>query len=80
MTQVENKIARLLTKMTQVENKIAWFVDLPPDMDIPLMRRDTTKPENVRWLLRNLQIQNRNHPTFDLVVEKLRMWNKEIQK
>ena len=61
-----------------MDDKLEWFVDLPPDMDIPLMRRDTTKPENVRWLLRNLPIQNKNHPAFDLVVKNLMMWDKEI--
>ena len=62
----------------KMENELEWFVDLPPDMDIPLMRRDTTKPENVRWLLRNLPIQNKNHPAFDFVVKNLMMWHKEI--
>jgi len=40
---------------------------LPVDMVIPEIRRDTTKPENVRWLLRNLGVQNQDHPRFEIV-------------
>ena len=43
-------------------------ITLPSDMTIPEIRRDTTKPENVRWLLRNLGIQNQDHPNFEMVV------------
>ena len=43
-------------------------ITLPSDMTIPEIRRDTTKPENVRWLLRNLAIQNQDHPNFEMVV------------
>lgn len=32
------------------------------DMDIPFMRRDLSKIENVRWLWRNLRIYNDRHP------------------
>ena len=40
---------------------------LPVDMVIPEIRRDTTKPENVRWLLRNLGVHNQDHPRFEMV-------------
>ena len=43
-------------------------ITLPSDMTIPEIRRDTTKPENGRWLLRNLGIQNQDHPNFEMVV------------
>ena len=36
------------------------MVLIPEDMDVPLNRRDTSKPENVRWLVRNLPIRNSN--------------------
>jgi hypothetical protein len=42
-------------------------ITLPVDMVIPKIRRDTTKPENVRWLLRNLGVQNQDHPRFEMV-------------
>lgn len=38
--------------------------DILSDMDIPEFRRDTSKPENVRWLLRNLASRNRAHEGF----------------
>ena len=45
---------------------------LPADMlDIPDMRRDTSKPENIRWLLRNLGVRNSAHPKFDEIVKDL---------
>ena len=44
---------------------------LPDDMDIPLMRRDTSKLDNVRWLVRNLSIRNNQHPDFEEVRLKL---------
>ena len=43
------------------------MVLIPEDMNVPLNRRDTSKPENVRWLVRNLPIQNSTHPSFDEV-------------
>ena len=42
-------------------------ITLPVDMNIPKIRRDTTNPENVRWLLRNLGCQNQDHPSFEIV-------------
>lgn len=41
-------------------------------MDLPIMRRDTSKPENVRWLLRNLSVKNSNNPDFNRMIELLR--------
>ena len=49
-------------------------VTLPKDMDIPVLRRDTSKAENIRWLLRNLGIRNSDHPQFQVslvVLKKL---------
>jgi hypothetical protein len=31
-------------------------------LDVPAMRRDTSKISNVRWLGRNLRINNNSHP------------------
>jgi len=33
-------------------------------MDIPAMRRDTDNIGNLRWLNRNVGIQNAHHPQF----------------
>lgn len=32
------------------------------DMEIPKMRRDLSKTENIRWLWRNIPFRNLNHP------------------
>jgi len=42
-------------------------------MDIPKLRRDTSDPANVRWLLRNLPIHNQKHPQLSLVMQKLKI-------
>ena len=42
-------------------------ITLPIDMVITKVRRDTTNPENVRWLLRNLGVHNQDHPRFEMV-------------
>ena len=49
------------------------MVLIPEDMDVPLNRRDTSKPENVRWLVRNLTIRNSKHPSFDDVWRVLKL-------
>lgn len=33
-------------------------------MDIPAMRRDLDKPENIHWLIRNLGINNSSHEDY----------------
>lgn len=45
-------------------------------MDVPENRKDVTKIENVRWLLRNLYIRNQDNIYFLEVVRRL----KEILK
>ena len=47
-------------------------ITLPKDMDIPLFRRDVSKPENVQWLLRNLGVHNSDHPKFKVSIEILK--------
>tara|TARA_R110002074_G_scaffold215269_1_gene385102 strand:+ start:803 stop:1009 length:207 start_codon:yes stop_codon:yes gene_type:complete len=41
-------------------------------MDVPEMRRDVTKPANVRWLLRNLAIRNSNNTALREVFRLLK--------
>lgn len=41
------------------------------EMDIPKKRRDITAPENVRWLLRNLEIRNGRHPMIRETIRAL---------
>lgn len=39
------------------------------DMDVPPLRRDVQKIENLRWLLRNLFIRNMGHPDFTEAIQ-----------
>lgn len=41
-------------------------------MDIPAIRRDTTSDSNVRWLLRNIHINNGNNPNLDEAINLLK--------
>ena len=42
-------------------------------MDVPELRQDTSKVSNLRWLNRNLGIQNDTHPLFATAAE-LTLW------
>ncbi len=46
-------------------------------MDVPFLRRDTSKPENVEWLRRNLGIQNKAHTNFSLAEELIKALSRE---
>tara|TARA_Y100000782_G_C10084749_1_gene223540 strand:+ start:385 stop:708 length:324 start_codon:yes stop_codon:yes gene_type:complete len=49
--------------------------DILDTMNIPLLRRDLNsekKESNVRWLLRNLRVNNNNHPNIETVIERLK--------
>ena len=48
------------------------MLPLPEDMDVPLQRRDTTKIDNVRWLLRNLAANNSDHAKLDETLKTLK--------
>lgn len=50
----------------------AYMIKIPTDMDVPEIRRDTSKPENVKWLLRNLLVRNFNHPELNRVIAELK--------
>ena len=42
-------------------------------MEIPSARKDISKESNVRWLLRNLAIQNKSNPMFE-TTQKMVVW------
>ena len=42
-------------------------------MEVPEIRRDTTRISNVRWLHRNLRIDHSSHPLFETAWEMI-MW------
>ena len=42
------------------------------DVDTPINRRDITKPENVRWLIRNLWVRNSDKTGFEAASTELK--------
>ena len=46
-------------------------MEFPEDMKIPDSRKDTSSIHNVQWLLRNIWIQNGDHPELDRVTKEL---------
>ena len=48
-------------------------------MDIPASRREISRP-NVRWLMRNIQVRNSDHPDIDLAIRHLRDWSKAASR
>ena len=44
---------------------------IPNDMVVPDWRRDISQMSNVRWLLRNLAIQNKDHSELDETIAML---------
>lgn len=42
------------------------------NMDVPAMRRDVSKQENLKWLLRNLAINNGDHPDIDSILREVK--------
>tara|TARA_E500000331_G_scaffold333099_1_gene357005 strand:- start:441 stop:671 length:231 start_codon:yes stop_codon:yes gene_type:complete len=55
MEEIEMKKASALRTMLEM-------------MDVPEMRHDTTRPANIRWLHRNLRINNSDHPLFETAI------------
>lgn len=45
-------------------NDTERLLHLLESMDVPAMRREF-KPENLRWLSRNLAVNSSSHPNFD---------------
>ena len=45
---------------------------LTDDINAPTSRRDLTKIENVAWCIRNLAINNANHPMLKPTLEHLK--------
>lgn len=41
-------------------------------MDVPALRQDVSKQENLKWLLRNLSINNGDHPDIDDVLREIK--------
>ena len=66
MTQVEDSMGMLIKSLKQVV-----LMDLLLTMDVPRGRISLTEG-NVRWLLRNVQINNASHPDLERVIRLLK--------
>lgn len=44
------------------------LIEILKSMDLPEGRLDLSKEENLRWLLRNIRIQNGDHEQIDVAV------------
>jgi hypothetical protein len=87
LTMSVDIIKRLIASkpVRNLDESLAYFEglikpkELPQDnlnellepMDIPSLRRDITKEENLRWLSRNLAIRNSSHKNFKPAIEKI---------
>ena len=59
-----------LTK-EDIQRKESALKTVLETMDVPEMRRDTSRFANIRWLGRNLKINNQNHPMLETAVEMI---------
>jgi hypothetical protein len=50
------------------------LTELLEQVDVPELRKRIT-PENMRWLSRNLAINNAEHPKFDRTMELVKLLN-----
>ena len=55
-------------------------VEILNEMNVPETRKDLNKLSNLRWLQRNLLIQNGNHPKALEVVETIKVLAREKSK
>jgi len=55
-------------------------VKILEEMNVPETRKDLNKLSNLRWLQRNLLIQNGNHPKAVEVVETIKVLAREKTK
>ena len=67
-------------KETMMSKKLSALKTLLEQMNVPARRTEVDNVSNVRWLARNLAVENKEHPMFDttqrLVVWILRNQNK----
>ena len=59
-----------LEDVTRRESALKTILD---QMDVPEFRHDTSKLSNLRWLNRNLAINNGQHPLFQTAAE-MTLW------
>ena len=75
---MSNKINMLEISLDDVDRKRSALSTMLAPMDVPEMRRDVKNKSNLRWLQRNLAIQNCQHSLFKSamdLVNWLVVWN-----
>ena len=70
---------------TKKTNGFTMFVesrlsDILEDMNIPNMRKDISNLANVRWLMRNISIQNGSNPELSEAISLLNQHRKNLSK
>jgi len=50
------------------------------EMDLPEMRRDTSSLANVRWLMRNMGVKNKDHPKYGEAKKALKALHRSLGK
>jgi len=63
----------LAITIDDVQRRQSALATLLGQMEVPTLRHDTTSFQNIKWLNRNLAIQNGNHPMFVTAAE-LTVW------
>lgn len=58
--------------VTERDAKVAEVLRLISKMHLPSRRKHAESTENLRWLNRNLGIQNSEHPNFNAAMELLK--------
>jgi len=70
---------------TKKTNGFTMFVesrldDILEDMNIPSMRKDISSIHNVKWLMRNISIQNGSNPELSEALSLLNQHRKNLSK
>jgi hypothetical protein len=60
-----------------VENRL---MDVLEDMNVPSMRKDISSIHNVKWLMRNISIQNGSNPELSEALSLLKQTHRNLAK
>jgi hypothetical protein len=60
-----------------IENRL---MDVLEDMNVPSMRKDISSIHNVKWLMRNISIQNGSNPELSEALSLLKQAHRNLAK
>ena len=69
MLGIGERIMNIEFEKEDMERKVSALATIIQNMNVPDLRKDVTRMSNIRWLSRNLRIQNADHPMFDTADE-----------